>query len=88
MVSVGNTRPLPGCCIFGSMSARNTSSWRASIQHGVQQGRQWADHLENKAWRLPGVHPGYITTASGQGSTCKRNTMFCSNVSPKKLITS
>ncbi|GFU95558.1 hypothetical protein TNCV_3543031 [Trichonephila clavipes] len=89
MVSVGNTRPLPGCCIFGSMSARNTSSWRASIQHGVQQGRQWADHLEKTRH---GAYLEYTQDISlqhqGKDPTCKRNTMFCSNVSPKKLITS
>ncbi|GFX89584.1 hypothetical protein TNCV_72771 [Trichonephila clavipes] len=45
MFKLGKTRPLPGHINIGSISAKTTSSWRASTHHGVQQGRQLASQL-------------------------------------------
>ncbi|GFW43550.1 hypothetical protein TNCV_4769021 [Trichonephila clavipes] len=42
---VGKTRLLLGNSCIGQISAKSTSPWRASIHHGVQQGRQCAGHL-------------------------------------------
>ncbi|GFW16890.1 hypothetical protein TNCV_2760181 [Trichonephila clavipes] len=45
MFRVGKTRSLPGHSCIGSISTKSTLSWHASTHHGVQQGRQCADHL-------------------------------------------
>ncbi|GFW14535.1 hypothetical protein TNCV_2358591 [Trichonephila clavipes] len=47
MAVVGKTWPLPGHCKLGSISVKQTSFWRASTHHEVQQGRQCAGHLVN-----------------------------------------
>ncbi|GFW36831.1 hypothetical protein TNCV_4348721 [Trichonephila clavipes] len=44
-IGLGKTRPLLGQCKLRSISAIQTSSWRASTHLGVQQGRQCVGHL-------------------------------------------
>ncbi|GFS52537.1 hypothetical protein TNCV_4851811 [Trichonephila clavipes] len=72
-------------------SAKNTSSWRASIHHGVQQGRQCAGQLTIDR------HAAYLEYTQNiglqrQGKSIKwvnPTTLICSNVSPetpKRLI--
>ncbi|GFX90031.1 hypothetical protein TNCV_887291 [Trichonephila clavipes] len=43
--ALGKLRPLPWHSSIGSISAKTTSSWRASTHHGNQQGKEYAGQL-------------------------------------------
>ncbi|GFV23731.1 nup43 [Trichonephila clavipes] len=76
-LKLGKTRPLPGPSCIGSISARKTSSWRASTHHGVQQGRQCVGHLVKT---MHGIYLDYTLNImlqhQGEDTTNKPDTPY------------